>query len=206
MAAVKAYDKQRIALRYWLQGRGYNAALEALEFAEMHHTGVRKDGVTPEIAHPIQVAAYVRTQILSLRHPQETLCAALLHDVREDHGVSDREVRDRWGDLVADAVDFVTKEFRGEQRDNVALFERIGRNPIASIIKPADRINNQHSMIGVFSREKISGYLGETRQLFLPMIKSARRLYPDQELAYENSKLVLTTQLTMLDALVAAWL
>ena len=203
---MKDYEKQRIALRYWLQGRGFTAALEALDFAETHHTGLRKDGVTPEIAHPIQVAAFVRTQILSLRHPQETLCAALLHDVREDHGVGDGEIRDRWGDLVADSVDCVTKEFRGQRRDDVVLFERIGANPIASVVKPADRINNQHSMIGVFGPEKVAAYMGETRQLFLPMIKRARRLYPDQELAYENSKLVLTTQLTMLDALLAAWM
>lgn len=41
-------QKRLVSLRYWLIGRRYFTALEAMEFAAAHHTGFRKDGKTPE--------------------------------------------------------------------------------------------------------------------------------------------------------------
>jgi (p)ppGpp synthase/HD superfamily hydrolase len=109
------YSKQRAALRYWLLGAGYTLASEALEFAERYHQGVRKDGTTPELAHQIAIASYVRTLRGHLRYPEETLAVCLLHDVREDYDVADRVIRGTFGDIVADSVDAMTKVFCGGQ-------------------------------------------------------------------------------------------
>ena len=201
---MNGYSKQRIALRYWLLGAGFHKAAEALDFAEQYHTGMRKDGTTPELAHQVQIAHFIRTQLGSVRYPQETLMVALLHDVREDHDVSDAQVRSLFGDLVADAVDTMTKEFRGVRRDDVALFERMAQNPISSVNKPADRINNQGSMVGVFSPQKMAEYVEETRELFLPMLKKAKRAFPDQEPVYEAAKLVLVGQIDLVEAVIAS--
>jgi len=198
------YSKQRIALRYWLSGRGYHRAGQALNLAEAYHRGTRKDGVTPELAHQVQIAHYLRTLEASLLHPQDTLTVALLHDVREDYDLADGEIRDQFGDRVADGVDAMTKTFRGQRRDDVALFERIGEHPCASIAKLGDRIHNQSTMHGVFTPAKMRAYMAETEELFLPMLRRARRNFPAQEPAYENAKLLLTGQLQMLDAILAA--
>lgn len=204
MANINDFAKQRIALRYFLLGAGFKKAAEAMSWGEGYHRGVRKDGTTPEFAHQIGITSLVRTQLGCLRHPEETLVVALLHDLREDYDVSDAEVRERFGTLVADAVDTMTKTFRGARRDDESLFERIAANPISSIAKPADRINNQDSMVGVFTPVKMASYVDETRRLFLPMLKKAKRSFPDQEPAYENSKLILNSQLAMLDAILSS--
>jgi len=47
------YTKQFIAMRYWLLGRNYLLALDALEYAAKLHTGTRKDGRTQEYFHQI---------------------------------------------------------------------------------------------------------------------------------------------------------
>lgn len=198
------YGKQRLALRYWLLGRGFTQASRAMDFAEAYHCGTRKDGVTAEFAHQVEIVSYLRSLLPHLLHGEETLVAAFLHDVREDYDVSDEEIRSLFGPRVADAVDAVTKTFRGVRRDDVALFERIATDPIASILKPADRGHNQNTMVGVFSPEKMSAYIAETEELFLPMIRRARRTFPEQEPAYENAKLVLVSQMNLVRAITAS--
>lgn len=64
----------------------------------------------------------------------------------------------------------------------------------ASIVKPADRIHNNNSMVGVFSTEKQIEYVNEVEKHFLPMIKKAEGLFPDQFMAYMNAKLILISQ------------
>lgn len=198
------HEKRRIALRYWLLGRGWHLAAEAMEYAEQHHPGVRKDRVTPAFAHQIGIASYCRTLAPHLRYPEETVAVAFLHDTPEDSGVSDSEIRGMFGNLVADAVAPLTKEFRGVRREDREVFREIGLNPIASVVKPADRINNQDSMVGVFTPAKIAEYLAETTEFVLPMVKKARKRFPDQEPAYENAKLVLTTQVRIVSGLLSA--
>jgi (p)ppGpp synthase/HD superfamily hydrolase len=198
------YTKQRIALRYWLLGAGFHQAAEALNFAEHYHSGTRRDGTTPELSHQVSITSYVRTLLPHLRHGQESLCIALLHDVREDYDVADSEIRDLFGSMVADGVDAMTKTFRGHRRDDVELFDRMSQHPCASIVKPADRVHNQDTMVGVFGTDKIAGYIAETRELFLPMVKKAARRFPDQEPAYQNVKLILRSQLDLVDAFLDA--
>lgn len=198
------YGKQRLALRYWLLGRGFHTASRAMDYAEAFHCGTRKDGVTAEFAHQVAIVSYLRSLLPHLTHPEETLTAAFLHDVREDCDVSDEEIRGRFGPRVADAVDAVTKTYRGVRRDDEELFVRIGADPIASILKPADRGHNQNTMVGVFTPEKMADYIAETERLFLPMIRRARRAFPEQEPAYENAKLLLVSQVNLIRAITTA--
>ena len=55
---MNEFQKQTVFLRGWLQGRGYNIALEAMEFARQYHQGTRKDNVTPEFAHQTEIAMH----------------------------------------------------------------------------------------------------------------------------------------------------
>lgn len=199
---VTLYQRQRIALRYWLMGAGYFRAVEAMEFAESYHTGLRKGG-QPEFSHQVAIASWVRTLASGLLHPEDTIAVAFLHDTREDFGVSDEEIRGRWGDAVADAVDAMTKEFRGERRDEKSVFDAISGDPRASVAKAGDRIHNLSTLLGAFTAPKIQAYLEETEAYFFAMLKAARRRFPTQEPAYENAKLMMRSQVDLLGAVLA---
>ena len=198
------HQKREISLRYWLQGRGYFIALEAMDFAKGFHTGLRKDGVTPEFDHQISIAHFVRSLEPSLMLPEETFATIFLHDVREDFDVSEGDINTRFGSKVSHAVDCMTKTFRGVKRPAGEVFQRIGADPIASVAKGADRGHNHRSMVGVFSLEKQREYLAETEEHFLPMLKRARRAFPQQEPVYENIKHALTGEISLIKAIHAA--
>ncbi len=191
----------RLVMRKWLIGKGYYAAVEAMSFAARLHTGMRKDGVTPEFDHQVQIARYVATLEPSLMHPESTLAVTFLHDAREDKDIADEEIRPRFGAQIADAVARVTKVFRGVRRSDDEVFAGIAVCPIASVVKGADRINNLQSMVGVFTMAKQREYLAESDRHFFPMIRTARDHFPRQEHAYENIKHVLRSQMALIRAI-----
>lgn len=195
------FDKQHIALRYWLLGAGFTRALRSMEFARGYHDGIRKDGA-PEFSHQIAIASFVRT-LPGLLFPEDTLATVMLHDTVEDFGVPVDQIRDLFGDRVADATWAVTKKMpvfhAGEaigkvERNEDELYAEMAANPIASIVKPADRMHNQSTMVGVFGAEKRASYVDFTDARILPMMKIARRQHPEQEAAYMILQAALLTQ------------
>ena len=86
------------------------------------------------------------------------------------------------------------KTHDGLVRDEDELYEEMANCPISSIGKGVDRSHNQRTMGGVFGEEKMHSYLDFTDQRILPMLKIARRRFPEQEAAYEIIKFMLTTQ------------
>lgn len=200
------YKKLRLHLRGWLQGRAeenkdYYDCLRAMDFAEKYHQGTRKDGMTPEFKHQIEIAQYVRTLHRSLLYPAQTITAILLHDVVEDYDVDIEIIRAQFGEMVANAVWRLTKKYRGTKKSMEEYFEALAEDPIASVAKGGDRVNNLQTMVGVFTKEKQIAYAKEVEDYFLPMLKTARRAFPEQEPVYENIKLVLCSQLGLLGAL-----
>ena len=74
---------------------------EAVEFAvEAHKGAVRKGTQTPYIVHPLEAAVIVG----SMTEDQELVAAAILHDVLEDTDAREEDLRQRFGDRVADLV------------------------------------------------------------------------------------------------------
>lgn len=198
------YKKLYISIRYWLIGKSeadsrYLTPLKALEFSKEFTTGLRKDGITPEFQHQIEIAHFLRTLHKGLLYPAETIACAFLHDLVEDHGVSLEEIEKRFGILTREGVDLVTKEIAGTKRDEILLFDKMAENPISSVLKGADRINNHQSMHGAFSFEKQQSYLNETKELIIPMLKKARHLHVEQESIYENIKFILNSQIQLIE-------
>lgn len=193
------YDKLFISLKYYLLGRKYFTALKALDFAKRHHKGMRKDGVTPELQHQVEIALFLTT-LKDLQDEQLTLTCALLHDVVEDYDISVEEITSLFGKEVADHVWILSKEYRGEKVPPEQYFPAIGRNPIASLVKGADRINNVQSMHGVFTVDKQRAYVSEVKTYFLPMLKEAKYLFPEQSAAYFNIMHMLKSQVELVEA------
>lgn len=202
---MTSFEKLNISLRYWLLGASqsqpeYLLALDAMEFARGFHCGKRKDGLTPEFQHQLEIAQYLRTMQRSLLFPAQTLAVAFLHDVAEDYDIGFEELERRFGKQIAHSVQLLTKKHRGQHVPMSVYFERIAQDPIASAVKGADRVNNLQSMLGVFTLAKQLSYCQEVRDHFLPMLKTARRMFAAQEPAYENIKLMLRSQLALLSA------
>lgn len=200
---MNKYEKIKISLRYWLLGMAqsnleYLKCVEALEFASKFHTGMRKDGVTPEFEHQLVITHYIRSLINNLMYPVETICTSLLHDVPEDYDVSFEEITDKFGNRVSNSVEKLTKFHRGHKKTNEVYFDGISKDPIASICKGGDRIHNLQSMVGVFNIQKQKDYILEAEDWILPALKEARRLFPQQELAYENVKLMMKSQIELI--------
>lgn len=192
---MNEYQKLKIALRYWLLGKQFYTAVDALEFGDEHHTGLRKDGVTPEYEHQIRIAHYLRTLHASFIFPEETFAAVVLHDVVEDHPVALDVIYRRFGSTIGLAVDLLTKT-KGKTLEE--YYRMMEDNPIASIAKGGDRIHNHSTMMGVFNAQKQLKYIDETNTLIIPMLRNARRRFPQQECAYENIKHVLRSQIDLI--------
>jgi (p)ppGpp synthase/HD superfamily hydrolase len=139
---------------------------------------------------------------------EEVITTIMYHDLREDYHITEQEIRDRhplaspeFINCVCRAVENMTKEWRGEKKDEAALFAAMADDPVASIAKGCDRIHNVQSMIRVFKLEKQKAYIQEVFDLFFPMLKTARKNFPHQSLAYENIKHMLLSQIEMLMAM-----
>lgn len=203
---VVEFKAQVAALRYRILGlaRGdkeWYKAHEALEFCLLHHTGWRKDNVTPSAMHQIQLANHAMTFLSDLLFPVRTIIAALLHDTPEDTPVSHAEVRGLFGAASEEDVEILTKEYRGAKKNIKVYHADQAKNPVTSVIKPIDRNNNMSTMAGVFKFEKQISYCTEVREDYFDMLKTARRSFPQQEIIYESLKLVLTIQLRIYDAI-----
>lgn len=192
------YNKIVIAARYYLLGRGFHRALDAMELGRKIHCGFRKDGKTPEFMHQIQIFHYLRTLESSLQFPEDTYVAAFLHDSKEDYEHAAGLMAEH--DFTANslqAIDLLNKNGRTME----GYFTGLQFDPVASIVKCADRAHNMSTMTGVFTREKQHRYMEEVEKYFMPMIKFSRRRFVFQENAYENVKHVLNIQLDLLDVI-----
>ena len=197
------HKKLRSTLRYYLAGKGWHIALKAMNFAEHYHTGTRKDGEIPEFDHQVRIAHFVRT-LPDLLYPEETIAAVFLHDVEEDYDVPIGEVEKLFGEQIAFSTGLVTKRLKDKglsEAYNEVYFAGIRNDPIASIVKGGDRVHNLQTMIDVFDLEKQKTYVKEVKEHFLPMLKYARRLFPEQEAAYMNIKHMLVSQIELIEAM-----
>lgn len=194
------YEKQKIALKYWLIGRGYHKAVEAMSFAEKFHSGTRKDGAH-EFSHQVSQASLARTLVSNFNNPEVVFIVIFLHDICEDKGISYEEIERRFGKLAADAVALMTKEYQGVKLPTDRYYDAMAECEIASVCKGFDRVHNLMSMLNGFKPEKRVSYIKETMDFTVPMLKKAKKNFPHQESVYENIKFIMTNQIQLYNAL-----
>ena len=199
---MERHERYLITMRAYLAGRQNYLASQALEFTRRRMTGLRKDGMTPAFHHPLSVAHFIRT-LPKLIYSDESMAAAFLHDVLEDFGdsISKEDLRKEFGETVAEAVWVLSKKSNGLVKTPDLYFTALAENPIASIVKAADRLHNLHTMEGAFSIEKQMAYVAETRERFFPMIRKAGNTFPEQFDAYDNVKIALNLQIQPIERL-----
>lgn len=173
----------------------------------LHQGQKRKDG-----------SAYT-THLYAVREILETagvtdktlLAAALLHDILEDSALSKEYLALKFGERVADIVEFLTKNAAWNtaycrMKSNLDEMETIWMDyPEAILIKMADRLHNLRTITG-FTLAKQREYLTETTDCLMPLFvtignrnhrgfkKYIQRLLPQlqQEIAQIAQRLALT--------------
>jgi GTP pyrophosphokinase len=91
-------------LQHW-PGSDLTRITRALAVARLAHEGQFRKSGEPYIVHPVAVAAIVA----ELGMDEDSICAALLHDVIEDTPVSAEDVGNQFGDDVKHMTEGVTK-------------------------------------------------------------------------------------------------
>ena len=137
--------------------------------AYLHRDQKRRSG-DPYITHPLAVA----TILAELGMTVPTLCAALLHDTVEDTGYSLDELREDFGDEVADLVDGVTKLDRVTYGEASAaetvrkMVVAMARDIRVLVIKLADRLHNMRTL-SFMPAEKQEKKARETLEIYAPL-------------------------------------
>jgi GTP pyrophosphokinase len=144
----------------------------AFAFACESHAGQERKSGEDFITHPLGVARICA----GLRLDTATLCAALLHDTVEDTSASLEEVRERFGDEIAQLVDGVTKltEITFKSRDERQaenyrkMMVAMATDVRVILIKLADRLHNMRTL-GALPKQKQQEKARETIEIFAPL-------------------------------------
>ena len=159
-------------------GREYDLELieKAYKLAESAHGDQRRVSGVPYILHPTSVACI----LVDLGMDNESIVAALLHDVVEDTTYTVDDLRNLFGDKVAAIVEGLTKiktvldnEDKAEQKSMQAEnFKRIlltlNDDVRVVLIKLADRLHNCRT-IEYMPEHKRDKILSETMFVFIPL-------------------------------------
>ncbi|NPA72426.1 MAG: bifunctional (p)ppGpp synthetase/guanosine-3',5'-bis(diphosphate) 3'-pyrophosphohydrolase [Gammaproteobacteria bacterium] len=144
----------------------------ALEFGALAHQGQTRKSGEDYIWHPVAVAEI----LAEIQLDQESLIAAILHDVVEDTPYTKADITERFGESVSEIVDGVTKlgklQFDTPQEAQAENFRKMilamARDIRVILIKLADRLHNMRTL-GVMRPDKQRRIAHETLDIFAPI-------------------------------------
>lgn len=154
-----------------------NADEEALNRAyvfamKMHTAQVRESG-DPYFSHPLEVAGILTQYRLDCA----TIIAALLHDTVEDTPASYMDIKELFGEDVANLVRGVTKlskvQIHSEESKQAENFQKlvlaISTDIRVLLIKLADRLHNMRTLHFCKKLEKRQRIAKETLEIYVPL-------------------------------------
>lgn len=151
--------------------------LKAYNKAAKAHEGQKRLSGEDYILHPLNVAKILTT----LEMDDEAICAALMHDVVEDTSVTYEEMKEEFGETIANIVDGVTKLGRvpyetkeEEMAENLRkMLLSMAKDIRVIIIKLADRLHNMRTLKYKPSDRRVA-IAKETQQVFAPIANRLR--------------------------------
>lgn len=133
---------------------------KAFSIALIAHKDQFRDEGTPYIDHPLRVASRFKND--------DTLkTIALLHDVIEDSDYSYEDIKDMFGEFIAQKVVLLTKDKTKKEFSIDSYMENIIQDFYALKVKLADRIDNISSLKFCLDQVKIEKYIKETYKYFI---------------------------------------
>ena len=139
----------------------------ALDFAKEKHKGQKRIGGDDYITHPIAVSEIVKNQ----GYDEIYQITALFHDLLEDTDATVDEILKYGNAEILEAVKLLTKE---KGYDMAEYIGSIKQNPIAFVVKTADRLHNLQCAI-VTSEEFKRKYILETVDWYLDFSQDIRK-------------------------------
>ncbi len=144
----------------------------AFEFAERAHAGQTRRSGEEFIHHPLGVARVCA----ELHLDEQTIAAALLHDVVEDTGADPDELRSEFGVDVALLVEGVTKltriSFQSREQAEAENYRKMivamAHDVRVILIKLADRLHNMRT-IEYLGKQKQAQKARETLEVYAPL-------------------------------------
>ncbi len=145
---------------------------DAYEYAVKLHEGQKRRDGSPYVTHCVATAEIIAEQGLD----EDSVVAALLHDVIEDTPATYDDVKRQFGATVADIVEGVTKLTRvqytsheEEQAENLRkMLIAMAKDIRVILIKIADRLHNMRTM-DYQSKEKQLIKSAETMEIYAPI-------------------------------------
>ena len=169
MESIGALSKK---LSDYLDPKKVKQVNKAYDFACEAHTGQYRSSGDPYVTHPIAVASILG----SFRMDEDSLTAAMLHDVMEDSGVPKRVIEEEFNKEVADLVDGVSKlntltfssktESQAENLQKMVL--AMSKDIRVIVVKLADRLHNMRTLL-YLDREKQLRIAKETLEIYAPI-------------------------------------
>jgi GTP diphosphokinase / guanosine-3',5'-bis(diphosphate) 3'-diphosphatase len=146
--------------------------VRAFTFAAKAHEGQQRRSGEPFIMHPVGVAIICA----GLRLDEQTIAAALLHDVVEDTNTDLAAVRDEFGDEIAALVDGVTKltrvQFQSREQAEAENYRKMvvamAEDVRVILVKLADRLHNLRT-IEYLGRQKQVQKAKEALEVYAPL-------------------------------------
>src|SRR5947199_1136697 len=144
----------------------------AFRFAAEAHEGQQRRSGEAFIRHPWGAAMI----LAELRQDEQTIAAALLHDVVEDTGTDIDEVRSEFGDEIAQLVEGVTKltriHFQSREQAEAENYRKMIAAMVGDerviLIKLADRLHNMRT-IEYLGKQKQLQKARETLEVYAPL-------------------------------------
>src|SRR5436190_10940747 len=144
----------------------------AFAFAAKAHEGQQRRSGEDFINHPFGVAKI----LTELQLDEQTIAAALLHDVVEDTDQDLKAVKDEFGDEIAQLVDGVTKltriQFQSREEAEAENYRKLivamAQDVRVILIKLADRLHNMRT-IEYLGKQKQVQKARETLEVYAPL-------------------------------------
>ncbi len=144
----------------------------AFRFAAAAHEGQQRRSGEAFIRHPWGAAKI----LAELRQDEQTIAAALLHDVVEDTDTEIDEVRSEFGDEIAQLVEGVTKltriHFQSREQAEAENYRKMIAAMVGDerviLIKLADRLHNMRT-IEYLGKQKQLQKARETLEVYAPL-------------------------------------
>lgn len=144
----------------------------AYEYAFVHHGDQKRKSGEPYIIHPIEVS-YI---LADLGLDDETICAALMHDLLEDTDVTFDDISNEFSPEIAEMVNGVTKlkkiNYENGEEQQVEnyrkMFLAMGKDIRVILIKLSDRLHNMRTL-KYLKRDRQLAIAHETIELYAPL-------------------------------------